>query len=191
MLAVAGCADTQTVSVAHQPYTPYLPQAFPSEANRVEIGATGCSIVSPAGWTPYRYDEVTNGNGVLVIIVGNKQYASEISIQRLRPRDYALYHCHDWLQSSQTPGDGWQQTKFQGQPALSFFRLDKLELDQFLYCERGGKEFLLRFSTTNIGGKLDFISPIPIVERYFETFRYNETKQAMPNTALEPTPTAP
>jgi hypothetical protein len=50
MLVAAGFAHAQTKSEVQSPYERYLPQASPSETNRIEFAA-GYSIVSPVGWT--------------------------------------------------------------------------------------------------------------------------------------------
>src|SRR4051794_39506074 len=51
ILALAGCGSKHS-SDAVSPYARYLPQAPPSETNRVEF-PEGYSIVSPVGWTTH------------------------------------------------------------------------------------------------------------------------------------------
>jgi hypothetical protein len=172
-LAIFGCTHSQAASEV-SPCQGSLPQASPSETNRVEVPTVGCSIVSPVGWSVYRFpvENGTNASGLMVIITGSGQYAPRIMVQRLVARDYDQYH--GWLQSSQSPPFGWTHAEFQRQPALLFFRVDELELDQFVYCERGANGFILRFLMLNKGGKLGryYTRSIPIIEQYFETFGY-------------------
>jgi hypothetical protein len=198
-LAVAGCAygekstaqSTQAASVVHSPYEHYLPQAPPSETNRVEFPA-GYSIVSPVGWTArtipiegWMKDNVTDQ----IEITGHEadEYRPRITIQPLGPGEYALYK--GWLQSTQSLPDGWIHTQFQGQPALSKFLTGSGSrqavrgsyqpwLSQYLFCERSGNGFILIFDMRNADkDKPYYTHPLPIIEEYFETFRYKPSEK--------------
>jgi hypothetical protein len=191
MLAVTGCAHAQTTSETHSPYERYLPQAPPSETNRIEFSA-GYSIVSPVGWTArtipienWFKSSVTDQ----IVIEGHvaDEYPPRITIQHLGSDEYALYH--GWLQSTQSLAGGMIHTQFQGQPALSWFLAGSGSrqavrgsyqpwLSQYLFCERDGNGFILIFDMRNADkDKPYYTRPVPIIEQYFETFRYTAPKK--------------
>jgi hypothetical protein len=193
-LTITGCSPAPTTSEVHSPYERFLPKAPPSETNRVEFPA-GYSIVSPVGWTTqtipiedWLKSQVTDQ----IVIEGHvaDEYPPRITIQHLGPEEYALYH--GWLRSTNSLPDGWTHTEFQGQPALSKFLpgfgrrqaqgnwLDSSYqpwLDQSLFCERDGNGFILSFDMRNADkDKPYYTRPVPIIEKYFETFRFKEPK---------------
>jgi hypothetical protein len=190
-LAVAGCAHAQTTSEVHSPYERYLPQALPSETNRVEFSA-GYSIVSPVGWTARTIpieDWFKSSVTDQIVIEGHvaDEYPPRITIQHLGSDEYALYH--GWLQSTQSLPDGWTHIMFQGQPALSKFLTGSGShqavrgsyqpwLSQYLFCECDGNGFILIFDMRNADkDKPYYTHPLPIIEQYFETFRYKTPKK--------------
>jgi hypothetical protein len=125
-------------------------------------------------------------------IAGNEadEYPPRITIQHLGPDEYALYH--GMLHAQGLPDgwrrDGWTNTAFQDQPALSKFLpgygrrkargnwFDKSYepwLSQYLFCERDGSGFILIFDMRNADkNKPYYTRPLPIIEKYFETFRF-------------------
>jgi hypothetical protein len=201
-LAFSGCARAQTASEVHSPYERYLPQAPPSETNRIEFAA-GYSIVSPVGWT-YRTIPIENwmkdNVADQIVLEGHvaDEYPPRITIQHLGPGEYALYH--GWLTSTQGLPDGWAHAHFQGEPALSKFlpgfgrrqakgnwfdRSYQPWLTQYLFCERDGNGFILTFDMRNADkDKPYYTRPVPIIDQYFETFRYKKpTNSAQPSGA--------
>lgn len=194
LLTAAGCVQAQTAPEVHSPYERYLPQSVPSETNRIEFPA-GYSIVSPVGWTARMIpieDWLKKEVADQIEIAGHvaDEYPPRITIQHLGPDEYALYH--DMLYAQSLPDgwkrDGWTNTAFQGQPALSKFSpgygrrqargnwLDKTYqpwLSQYLFFERDGNGFILIFDMRNADkDKPYYKKPLPIIERYFETFRF-------------------
>lgn len=188
LLAVAGCAhleqSDQMTSVTGSPYEHYLPQADPLEANRVEF-PEGYSIVRPSGWTArtiaieaflkeYVADQI--------VLEGYKidEYPPRITIQHLGPKENAQFT------SGQGLADGWISTQFQGQPALSRFIAGNGSrravrstyqpwLSQSLFFERDGSGFILIFDMRNADKDEPYYTqPVPIIKKYFETFRYNK-----------------
>jgi hypothetical protein len=188
LLPIAGCAHAQTASEVHSPYERYLPQAPPAETNRVEFAA-GYSIVSPVGWTVRTIpieDWFKKEVADQIEIKGQvaDEYPPRIQIQHLGPDEYSLYH--GWLQSTQGLPDGWTHIQFQGQPALSKFQAGygshqavrgsyQPWLTQYLFCERDGNGFILTFDMRNADkNKPYYTRPVPIIEQYFETFRFKK-----------------
>jgi hypothetical protein len=190
-LAVAGCAHAQTTSKVHSPYERYLPQAPPSETNRFESPA-GYSIVSPLGWKAqigspedWMKDNIVDD----IVIEGqtsDKWCPTSITVDHLGPGEYRLYD--GWLHSTQSLPDGWAHTEFQGQPALKKFYEGSGSreatrgsyqpwLMQELFLERNGQGFILTFIVKNADRHPYFMQPLPIVEQYFETFRYEPPKK--------------
>lgn len=189
-LAFSGCMHTQPASKVHNPYEKYLPQVPPAETNRIEF-AEGYSIVSPIGWTVRMIpmeDWFKKEVAGQIEIAGHvaDEFPPRIQIQHLGPSMYALYH--GWLQSTQSLPDGWARTQFQGQPALSkfepgygrrqatghlFYRVYQPWLSQYLFFERDGHGFILHFDMRNADKDKPYITrPVPIIDQYFETFRF-------------------
>lgn len=196
MLAVAGCAHTQPTSEARSPYERYLPQAPPAETNRIEFAA-GYSLVSPVGWTvrtipieDWLKTEVADQIEIAGLVAD--EYPPRIQIQHLGPDEYALYH--GMLHAQNLPDgwkqDGWKYGQFQGQAALSKFEPgygSRLAtgpwfdshympcLTHELFFERDGNGFILTFDMRNADkGKPYYTEPVPVIEQYFETFRFKK-----------------
>ena len=191
MLAIVGCAhvdqSAQTQSVVGSPYEHYLPQATPSETNRVEF-PEGYSIVSPAGWTARTIaigDFLKDYVADQIVIEGHEtdEYPPRITIQHLGPKENAQFT------SGQGLADGWTSTQFQGQPALSRFLAGygshrairgtcQPWLTQELFFECDGNGFILSFDMRNADKDEPYYKqPVPIIEQYFETFRYKAPKK--------------
>jgi len=191
-LAVSGCAHGQKTleqpaqagAQVHSPYESYLPQA-PLETNRVEYA--GFSIVRPAGWTTHPItieDFLKDSVTAEVTLEGqeNDDYNPRITVQRLGPGANKTYR--DWLTPGRQLADGWVLTQFQNQPALSKFLPGygsrravrgtyQPWLSQYLLFERDGQWFLLIFDMRNADkDKPYYTQPLPIIQQYFETFRY-------------------
>lgn len=190
-LSVARCVHGQSASAVHSPYERYLPQAPPAETNRVEF-VPGYSIVSPVGWkgrTIPIEDWLKKDVADQVELKGDvaDDYPPRIQIQHMGPDEYAIYH--GWLQSTQPLADGLTHTQFQGQPALSRFLSGYGKrravrgtyqpwLSQELFFERDGNGFILIFDMRNADkDKPYYTHPVPIIEEYFETFRYKAPKK--------------
>jgi hypothetical protein len=192
MLILAGYANAQKASDVHSPYERYLPQAPPSETNRVEFPA-GYSIVIPDGWTTQVIpieDWFKSSVADQIEIEGHvtDQYPPRITIQHMGPDEYALYH--GMLNSTQSLSNGLTRITFQGQPAISRFlpgygsRLAKgpwfdREYEPFLtrelFFERNGNGFILNFGMRNADkGKPYYTHPVPIIEQYLGTFRFKK-----------------
>ena len=123
------------------------------------------------------------------------EYPPRIQIQHLGPDEYALYH--GMLHAQSLPDgwkqDGWTNSQFQGQPALSKFEPgygrrqatgNWLEshyqpwLTRELFCERDGNGFILSFDMRNADkDKPYYTHPVPIIEQYLETFRFKEPRR--------------
>jgi hypothetical protein len=186
MLTVAGYANAQMASEVHSPYERYLPDAPPSETNRIEFPA-GYSIVSPAGWTVRTIsieDWLKKEVADQIEIKGHvaDEYPPRIQIQHMGPDEYALYH--GMLNSTQSLSNGLVRTTFQGKPVISYFLPGygshhavrgsyQPWLTQTLFFERDGNGFVLTFDMRNADkNKPYYTQPVPIIEQYFETFRY-------------------
>lgn len=198
-LAVGSCAQDrkptaqidQATQELRSPYASYLPQAPPSEANRVEF-PPGYSIVSPVGWvtrTIQIEDWSKDSISDQIVIEGTQrdQYRPRITIQHLGPGQNALYM--GWLKSDRILPDGWVRVEFQNQPALTKFlpgygaRRSTREgyepwLSEYLFCERDGHGFILKFDMRNADrDKPYFMQPLPIIQEYFDTFRFSSPKK--------------
>ena len=178
--------SAKTNEVVYSPYAKWLPQTDPVETNRIEFPA-GYSIVSPAGWMTRTIpieDWFKKNVADQIEIAGSQmdEYKPQISIQHLGLEDNKLYM--DWLQSNQTLPDGWSHIEFQGQPALGKFlpgygshRAKRGSyqpwLSQYLFFEREGNGFRLEFQMKNADkDKPYYTKPLPIIVKYFETFRF-------------------
>ena len=214
ILAAGGCAhegkstaqSPQAASQVHSPYDHLLPQTLPSEANRVEAPA-GYSIVSPPGWevitgSPPSYikDDITD----CLVLQGqpaDKWTPTSISLDHLGPGEYPFYK--DKLHSTQSFPEGWKNWKhceFQGQPALaeflpgfgshqSFMGSYQPWLTESLFFERDGNGFMLHFVMKNADrNKPYYTGPVPIIQKYFETFRFTPPKT---NSQLAPSLSSP
>jgi hypothetical protein len=171
-------------SQLHSPYESYLRQA-PSETNRVEFA--GFSIVRPAGWTTRRIkiEDWFKGSVAAQYEIEGPQpdnYGPRITIQHLGSDADKTYR--DWLTPGRQLADGLALTQFQNRPALSKFLSGYGErqavrgtyqpwLLQELIFERDGQWFLLSFNMKNADkDKPYYTQPLPIIQQYFETFRY-------------------
>jgi hypothetical protein len=199
LLTVAGCAHgkksapqfAQVASEIHSPYGRYLPQAPPSETNRVKF-PQGYSIVSPVGWVTrtipmedWMKDNVTDQ--IEIEGDGPVGYKPRITIQHLGPGENSLY-LGFLAKLGQIPPDGWVPAAFQKQPALKKFYEGSGSrqairgsyqpwLTQEIFCERDEQGFLLIFDMKNADKYPYFKQPLPIVEQYLETFCYQPPKK--------------
>jgi len=108
-------------------------------------------------------------------------YKARFTIQHMGPGENSLYM--GWLEAGKSLPDGWMPEKFQNQPALKNFYSGSGSaqatrgsyqpwLTQHVFCERNGHGFLLTFDMINADRHPYFKQPLPIVEQYLETFRY-------------------
>ena len=120
------------------------------------------------------------------------EYPPRIQIQHLGPDEYAVFKgmLHAPNLSEGWKRDGWTHAEFQGQPALEKFwpgygrrqaQGDWLHkhyepwLSHELFCEREGNGFILSFDMRNADrDKPYYTHPVPIIEQYFETFRFKK-----------------
>jgi hypothetical protein len=175
-----GKGDLQTPS----PYQHFLPQAPPSEANRVRH--LGYSIIAPSGWKCRTIPVEPFLKGYLaeqLSIEGPQpeQSKAHLSIQRLGPQGGKQFS--DCLQPGRSPGDGYRLTQFQERPAFEKFLTGfgkrqavrgtyQPYLLQEVVFERGGQWFRLEFSMKNADyDKPYYTQPLPIIRQYFEIFR--------------------
>ncbi len=196
VLAVGGCAHNekhmaQPASEIRSPYAHYLPQIPPSETNRIEH-SSGFSIVSPVGWKTRMIpveDFLKDYVADEIVIEGKEsdEYKPRITIQRLGPA--ANRTNREWLEPGRSLADGWVFTQFQSQPALAKFlpgygRRQAVrgtyhpDLQQEVCFEREGKGFRLTFYMRNADGNRPYYTqPLPIIQQYFETFRYKPQRK--------------
>lgn len=188
MMVGTGCACAQTLSESDSTFEQYLPSASPSETNRVEFPA-GYSIIVPAGWTArpiHLGDGFQRSLTDQIVFEGHvaDEYPPRLVIQHLGPDQYALYHGR--LRTAQSLTNGMERTQFQGQPALSSFLIGHGRgqtipdsyppcLMQSLFFERDGEGFILIFDIRSTNkAKPHYTRPLPVIEKYFETFRYKK-----------------
>lgn len=186
----------QTASKSQSPYERYLPQADPSETNRVQF-PEGYSIVKPFGWSTQtikidNWFKSSVADQVEIKSSVQDEYPPRITIQHFGPEQYGFYHgllesTNDlpagWLQ------EGWKRIRFQGQPALSQFLPGygshqavrgsyQPWLTRNLYCERDGNGFLLIFDMRNADKNRPYYTePVPVIEQYLETFQFKKPHQ--------------
>ncbi len=199
VLAASGCAHgqksleqlTQGVAQVHSPYESYLPQA-PLETNRVEYA--GFSIVRPADWATrtVKIEDWFKGSVAAQYEIEGPQadnYGPRITIQRLGPDANKTYP--DWLTPGRQLADGLVLTQFQNQPALAKFLPGNGArravrgyyqpwLLQELIFERDSQWYLLSFNMKNADkDKPYYTQSLPIIQQYFDTFRYTPTAKAL------------